>query len=106
VIPAIVWGMSDTQVLAVQIKNELIALELDLAAHASVLQNSILRDHSGNLLDWKQTVQKHREDLDNSHAANLYSDIAKPIFSAKPECAELLRALLDLVQYQSALEQI
>lgn len=98
--------MADNQELAKQLRDNLISLKLDLAAHAGVLRNSVIRDQSGNLLDWKKTVESHRKDLDNSRAEDLYSDISNPILSAKPECAQVLRALLDLVKYQGTLERL
>src|SRR5258708_6104214 len=90
--------------LANQLLKKLISLKLDLAAHVSVLGNSVIGDGADGFLDWKEMKREHRRGLDNSGAETLHPDISERFFSAKPLPAESLQALIDLIDRKTLLE--
>lgn len=91
-------SMNQTKELARSLYQNLVALQVELAAQRSVLRGSVIRDQSGKVLDWKKTVDAHREAINNSRGEALYSDIkAEFLRSVTSESVPALRQLLCLV---------
>jgi hypothetical protein len=89
-----------TKELAHDIYQNLVALQIELAALRSVLQGSVIRDQNGNVLDWKKTVDSHREQINSIRGEALYSDIEQEfLLAATSEAAPALRQLLRLLNH-------
>ena len=87
------------QELKLQLFEKLISLQVEAAAMRSVLQNCrIWESKTDRLLDWGKVVEHHREAINNSFPAGLYSEAKQELISSTHSASELARLVTIILE--------